>query len=165
MSDGETFDEENPLASDDENDADYTEHEFMVSTPKLQAKPKRKPPTKVEYKWTVAEQEQLIAKVEEFACIYDEGSEQNKDKMRRDSAWRSVAAIFGGSISEAQCRAKWASLRASHRNIEGKLNKYKSGQAASSVQPTWHFYHLMKFVVQCDKRNKMASESNLVNSK
>lgn len=87
---------------------------------------------------------------------------ENRDKFRREAAWKTVAECLGNEFPQDQCRAKWLSLRAVHRKIVNQLQHTKSGQAASSAKPNWRFFQAMKFVVQADKKNKMASESNLV---
>lgn len=161
MIDEELADDFCPL-NDEEIDNDFDQ----TITQDSQVKPprKRKSNTTVDYKWTVDEQIKLIGEVEKFICLYDEGSEMNKDKFRREASWKSVAAALGDEIPASQCQAKWTSLRASLRKCVRNMKTHKSGQATSSAKPTWRFYDHMKFVVEADKKNKMLSESNFVST-
>lgn len=155
-------DKEN-LPSDNDVDEDFNPKTSLNSSQKSQPKNRmRRPATKVQQLWLAPQEEKLITEVEKFKCLYDEGCEDNKDKFRRMDAWKIVSDSFDGKISVAQCQVKWQSLRATLRKVRKKCTETKSGQAASSVKPTWRYYDLMSFVVLAENKNRMESESNLV---
>lgn len=158
-------DDESLFLGFDDNpaDFDFNPNDASQLTPQNPEQRKKKRRT-VQMKWTDAQQEKLISEVEKYKCLYDEGCAENRDKNRREVAWKSVSDCFGDQIPEEQCRAKWMSLRAVHRKILKELSKRKSGQGASTVKPNWKFFDNMKFIVDADKKNKMMSESNLVNT-
>lgn len=164
MSDAMEDDDKENAPSDSENDEDYNPNRSLENpSQKPQSKNRtRRPPTTVQLKWDAADETKLITEVEKFKCLYDEGCDDNKDKFRRIDAWKMISDSFDGKISVPQCQAKWLSLRATLRKIRRKMVEKKSGQAATSVKPTWRHYELMSFVVLAENKNTMESESNLV---
>lgn len=164
MSDAMDDEDKENVPSDNENDEDYNPNRsFENPSQKQQSKKRtRRPATTVQLKWDAADETKLITEVEKFNCLYDEGCEDNKDKFHRMDAWKTISESFDGKISVPQCQAKWLSLRATLRKIRKKMAEKKSGQAASSVKPTWRHYELMSFVVLAENKNSMESESNLV---
>lgn len=146
------------------SDYEDTDYDSQKSAPILKQRKRNrsKTPTTVRLKWTDEEQDHLISEVEKHKCLCDEGCAENRDKFRRESAWKTVAECLGDQFPQEQCRAKWLSLRAVHRKIVNQFARTKSGQGTSSAKINWRFYEAMNFIVKADKKNKMASESNLV---
>lgn len=148
--------------TDDENDEDFKPSQKSQKSQSQSKSRTRRPAATVQLVWTKEQEAQLLTEVEKYKCLYDEGCNDNKDKFRRIDAWKMVSDCFDGKISVVQCQAKWLSLRATLRKIKKKMTDKKSGQAASSVKPTWRNYDLMSFVVLAENKNRMDSESNLV---
>ncbi|XP_017471088.1 PREDICTED: uncharacterized protein LOC108362571 isoform X1 [Rhagoletis zephyria] len=78
-------------------------------------------------------EEKLIAEIEKHNCLWDKRQLSYRDRVKKDLAWRNVAAAVGHP--EENCRKRWKSLRDRY-GIELKVDQQPSGSAASFLKDT-----------------------------
>lgn len=152
------IDEELLEVESNANDGIEDEGESQMDSQLKEKKRKRKPCKKVEAKWAVADETKLIREVENHVCLYDVTSTDNKDKFKREAAWRTVAEAFGKEDFEAECQAKWNSIRGTYRRLSNAHLPSGSGAPSKSK---WVHYADMAFVGNVRQSYSMQSESNL----
>lgn len=70
-----------------------------------QQKKKRKKPPKVQWTWIDEEVLHLIAAVEEYKCIWDVRTNDYRDLVKRNAAWRLISeTVFADKITPDQLK-------------------------------------------------------------
>ncbi|XP_036346764.1 transcription factor Adf-1-like [Rhagoletis pomonella] len=87
-------------------------------------------------------EEKLTAEIEKHNCLWDKRQLSYRDRVKKDLAWRNVAAAVGHP--EENCRKRWKSLRDRY-GIELKVHQQPSGNAAS-FRRTWPYFEAMLFL-------------------
>lgn len=117
--------------------------------------------------------ERLISEVRDHPCLYNTKSPDYKVLLRKENAWKSIAAALGLEISGnnvAQrvyhnncllhyyllvvddCMKRWKVLRERFAR-EAKKKKKKSGDAADTTPP-WPYYDQLLFLKEFIKHRK-----------
>lgn len=141
------------VSDDTQNDEDYTPSPTSAKRKRNQIRPK------VSDSWSDDNIIKLIAEVEIRPCIWNVGTDDYKNRNKRDSAWQSIATVFSDEIPVDQLTAKWQNLRTQYRTSLASAKKTKSGQGVA-FKPHWKFHSQMSFIGATEQSQTVRSESN-----
>ncbi|XP_013887091.1 transcription factor Adf-1 [Austrofundulus limnaeus] len=90
-----------------------------------------------------AMEDKLIVAVCNTPIIYDRSSVLYRDRNKKELAWRRVSEEVGASVED--CRRRWKTLRDTYAKVVQKVNKRRSGSAASNGEK-WKYMAVMSFL-------------------
>lgn len=96
--------------------------------------------------------EKLISEVRDHECLYNTKSADYKVLLKKENAWKAVAAALGEQVSVEDCMKQWKAIRERFAR-EAKKKIRKSGDEADNT-PNWPYFDQLLFLKDFIKHRK-----------
>ncbi|CAH0562901.1 unnamed protein product [Brassicogethes aeneus] len=92
---------------------------------------------------------QLIEQVECFTFIYNKNDPAFKDKIVKENAWQTIAAVM--NVSPQECEQRWTILR---NRFSTELRQSKNTPSGRQATHQWPLFKAMQFLIPFPRKTK-----------